>query len=136
MRVLLLAILVLFLVNTILVSAGAWACLHSRQGASPCGHHGHEVQVSLDSESPCHENQSKNSDRRHESHENQSKNSDHQHCEGFCLCVHTSSSPSFYLKSSEDLGIPMAMRQSFSTHINGMFSINQLPPKRPPKFIS
>ena len=113
------AFLALFLANTSIVSALAQQpCTHDMNTPSSMSE-----MASTDGTPPCHQTEEK-------------QQSDNKLCEGLCLCAHVSSSPSLFMKSKEGMCLPFMIKQSFSIDNDALVSVSQIPPKRPPKYIS
>lgn len=113
------AVSILFLANTTLVSAWAPRCGHDVNGSSSAG----EAQVAPDVHAPCRQAE-------------EEKKPDNNRCEGLCLCAHVSANPSFFLKSGDGVRLPLITGRSFATDNNTPAPVDWPPLDHPPKHIS
>ena len=107
---------VMFLTNTVVVSAWAKPCLMNNPVEMS-----QNMDAPVPGDMPCHDNQ------------NEQKNT---YCEGFCLCVHASISQIPIMNSSESLNVPIAFSNRIAADNETMASRTSSPPRRPPKLIS
>lgn len=114
-KLLVFAILSLFMANTVIVSAWAQVCMHPDTSLNPT-ERSHNVP-------PCHQTNDTQ----------QQSEDENQHCEGLCLCSHVSTSPSLFIKSTEAVRLPNSTKIVSFADQDRLESVSQTPPKRPPK---
>ena len=119
-KIFIFACMVLFIANTTLVSAWVKPCMQdttiSALNTNMAPQH---------DEPPCHQIENIKSSK----HDNQS-------CDRLCLCDHVSNNPLVLLKKSQGIALLVTSKQPFVVGHDALASVNQPPPKRPPKIIS
>lgn len=107
---------VMFLANTVVVSAWAKPCLMNSPAEMS-----QDMDTSMSSDMPCHDNQ------------NEQKT---KHCDGICLCAHASISQTPIINQSESLNAPVSSSDYLTGNNETVNSRATAPPRRPPKFNS
>lgn len=117
-RFIVLCIAILFLANTIVVSAWAHPCQNMSSAPQVS-----EAQISGADIPPCHKNQIQPS----------SKDETRGHCTGLCLCIHASICAVNYIPTQASLTPPpMLSRAKLVIHHEYAQSFAYAPPRRPP----
>tara|TARA_B100001094_G_scaffold182696_1_gene177137 strand:+ start:516 stop:872 length:357 start_codon:yes stop_codon:yes gene_type:complete len=110
------ALMVILIVNTATVFALPHPCVYHMKSVS--------ATISTDTMSECQQTKKQ-------------KQSDYKalDCESLCLCAYISSGPSAFLENG-DMHPSFTLKQTFMTYVDSFVSIDQNPPKRPPKYTS
>lgn len=108
----------IFLANTIAVSAWAKPCIGQDSMTM-------SQEMAMDSDMPCHEKA-----------EQKDTKKTTKHCDGVCLCLHVSINQTPIFNSSNSVTVPEIGYISFFDSQKAVVSYKTSPPIRPPKFIS
>lgn len=119
-RIILMFIAVMFLANTMTVSAWSKPCMNMNAPSS-------SAKVVQMEDMPCHEDMKK------EQNEQQSPT---KHCDGLCLCFHVSINQTPVLNDTTSLDTPLNKSERLTTKNERVASMATAPPRRPPKHIS
>ena len=113
-------LMVMFLANTVVVSAWAKPCMNSGSVEMT-----QEMSANMDSDMPCHD----------EKPQNEKKNQN-KHCDGICLCLHASLSQTPITNDFDALALPDISKQQIAISQDALASRTTLPLRRPPKSTS
>ena len=117
-KIVLFIIAVMFLANTVAVSAWAKPCMNNTAMETS-----QSMEKATNDNMPCHgEEESK------EANQNPDK-----HCEGICLCLHASISQTPIVDSGVEYNLPIASKSTVGFSNDVMVSRTPIPPRRPPK---
>lgn len=111
--------MVMFLANTIVVSAWAKPCMMGSDIQMS-----QDMDTSMDADMPCHDKEQKN------------QNNPNKHCDGVCLCMHVSINQTPIINDIDALAFPAASKQNIVISQDNLKSRSTLPARRPPKFYS
>lgn len=111
-----LALIVMFLGNTVVMSAWAKPCMSDSSIEMM-----QEMSAGMDSDMPCHDEKSQNKT---------------NHCDGVCLCLHASLNQTLITNDVAALALFDISKQQIIISQDVLTSRTTLPPRRPPKFIS
>ena len=109
-------VLALFLANTSIVFAG-YGCMHDADTTII------KTEITItEASSACHKTEGKH-------------HLDKQHHGSSCLCSSISSSCQLFLNASQEIHNPVSIKQCFLINNDALVSLDQTPPKPPPKYI-
>ena len=132
-RVGLFILTMMFLANTMIVSAWAQPCFTNSFMNTPV-----ETEVESISEStemPCHSHVDKTNPAQKENAQVTS-NKLHNHCDGLCFCDHALSSQTSVLFNFNTLTAPIVSSDNILTGNDNLYSLTVSPLRRPPRYFS